>query len=63
MVIQGFSQSLTAENCRVFSVDGKQFNIGFLENNTIDTINLESGVYFLLFETKEGSAAVQFVKG
>jgi len=63
MVIQGFSQTLTAENCRVFSVDGKQFNIGFLDNNTLDAGNLESGIYFLRIETKEGSAAVQFVKG
>ena len=62
-MIQGFSQTLTVENCRVFSVDGKQFNIGFLDNNTLDAGNLESGIYFLRIETKEGSAAVQFVKG
>jgi hypothetical protein len=62
MVIQGFSHSLTAENCRVFSVDGKQFNIDFSENNTLDASLLDNGVYFLRIETKEGTATVQFVK-
>ena len=63
MVIQGLSQTLTSENSRVFSVDGKQINIGILDNNTLDAGNLESGIYFLRIETKEGSAVVQFVKG
>ena len=62
IAIQGFSQKLTAANCSLFSVEGKQFNIDVLENNTLDTSNLESGVYFVRISTKEGSATVQFVK-
>ena len=62
LAIQGISQKLTAANCSLFSVEGKQFNIDFLENNTFDTSHLESGVYFVRIATKEGSATVQFVK-
>jgi polyhydroxybutyrate depolymerase len=62
LTIQGISQKLTATNCSMFSVEGKQFNIDFLENNTFDTSHLESGVYFVRIATKEGSATVQFVK-
>jgi polyhydroxybutyrate depolymerase len=63
LIIQGFSQSVTAENCRVYSVDGKRFDIHFLENNILDASNLENGIYFLHIETKEESATVQFIKG
>ena len=62
IAIQGFSQKLTASNCSLFSVEGKQFNIHVLENNTLDTSNLESGVYFIRISTTEGTANVQFVK-
>jgi hypothetical protein len=62
LAIQGISQKLTASNCSLFSIEGKQFNIDFLENNTFDTSHLESGVYFVRISTKEGSATVQFVK-
>jgi polyhydroxybutyrate depolymerase len=62
LAIQGISQKLTAANCSLFSVEGKQFNIDFLENNTLDTSHLESGIYFVRISTKEGSATVQFVK-
>ena len=62
IAIQGFPQKLTAANCSLFSVEGKQFNIDILENNNLDTSNLESGVYFVRIATKEGSATVQFVK-
>jgi polyhydroxybutyrate depolymerase len=62
LAIQGISQKLTATNCSLFSVEGKQFNIDFLENNTFDTSHLESGVYFVRISTKEGYATVQFVK-
>ena len=62
LAIQGISQKLTASNCSLFSVEGKQFNIDVLENNTLDTSNLESGVYFVRISTKEGSATFQFVK-
>jgi len=62
IAIQGFSQKLTSSNCSLFSIEGKQFNIHVLENNTLDTSNLESGVYFVCISTKEGTATVQFVK-
>ena len=62
LIIQGFSQSVTAENCRVYSVDGKRFEIHVLENNILDASNLENGIYFLRIETKEESATVQFIK-
>ena len=62
IAIQGFSQKLTASNCSLFSVEGKQFNIDVLDNNTLDTSNLESGVYFVRITTQAGAATVQFVK-
>ena len=62
IAIQGFSQKLTASNCGLFSVEGKQFNIDVLENNTLDTSGLESGVYFVRISTTEGTATIQFVK-
>jgi polyhydroxybutyrate depolymerase len=62
IAIQGFSQKLTASNCSLFSIEGKQFNLEVLENNTIDTSHLESGVYFVRIATREGVATVQFLK-
>ena len=62
MVIQGFSQSLTAANCSVFSVDGKQVQVDVLDNKTLDTVHLESGIYFLRIATQEGSTTIRFVK-
>jgi len=62
IAIQGFSQKLTASNCSLFSTEGKQFNLEVLENNTLDTSNLESGVYFVRIATREGVATVQFLK-
>jgi hypothetical protein len=43
-------------------VEGKQFNIDVLENNTLDTSGLESGVYFVCVSTSEGTSTIQFVK-
>jgi polyhydroxybutyrate depolymerase len=62
ITIQGFSQKLSHSYCSLFSIEGKQFNMDLLENNTIDTSKLESGVYFVRIATREGVAAVQFVK-
>lgn len=62
IAIQGFSQKLTASNCSLFSIEGKQFNLEVVENNTIDTSHLESGVYFVRVTTQAGAATVQFVK-
>ncbi len=62
LVVQGLAQSLTAANCRVFSVEGKQCAVNFTENNSIDVNTLESGVYFLRLETQEGVSTIQFAK-
>jgi hypothetical protein len=62
IAIQGFSQKLMASNCSLFSIEGKQFNVDVLENNTFDTSHLESGIYFVRIATQEGSSTVQFVK-
>ena len=62
LVIQGFSKSLTAVNCSVFSVDGKQVQVDVLDNKTLDAIHLESGIYFLRIATEEGTSTIRFVK-
>jgi polyhydroxybutyrate depolymerase len=62
LVVQGLTQSLTTSNCRVFSVEGKQCAVNFTENNSIDVNTLESGVYFLRWETIEGASSYQFLK-
>lgn len=62
LVVQGLAQSLTAANCRVFSVEGKQCAVNFTENNSIDVNTLESGVYVFRLETQEGVSTIQFVK-
>jgi len=62
LAIQGISQKLTATNCSLFSVEGKQFSIDVLENNTLDTSKLESGVYFVRVYSTEGTSTIQFVK-
>jgi polyhydroxybutyrate depolymerase len=62
LVIQGFSQPLTASNCSVFSVDGKQVQIDVLDGKTLDTFDLESGIYFLRVATEEGTETIRFVK-
>ena len=62
LAVQGFSQPLTAANCSVFSVDGKQVQVDVLDNKTLDTVHLESGIYFLRIADEEGSSTIRFVK-
>ena len=62
LAVQGFSQSLSAANCSVFSVDGKQVQVDVLDNKTLDTVQLESGIYFLRIATEEGTSTIRFVK-
>jgi polyhydroxybutyrate depolymerase len=62
IAIQGFSHKLSNSNCSLFSIEGKSFHVDFLDDNTIDTSSLESGVYFVRIATREGVATVQFVK-
>jgi hypothetical protein len=58
----GFSRKLSNSNCSLFSIEGKSFHVDFLDDNTLDTSSLESGVYFVRVATREGAATVQFVK-
>ncbi len=62
VMIQGFSQPLTAGNCSVFSVDGKQVQVDMLDNQTLDTDHLESGIYFLRIASQKGESMIRFVK-
>ncbi|MFM9422165.1 MAG: hypothetical protein RIR06_626 [Bacteroidota bacterium] len=62
IAIQGFSHKLSNSNCSLFSIEGKSFHVDFLDDNTLDTSSLESGVYFVRIATREGVATVQFVK-
>jgi hypothetical protein len=62
LVVQGFTQSLTAANCSVFSVDGKQVQVDVLDNRTLDTMHLESGVYFLRIANQDSTETIRFVK-
>ena len=62
LAVQGFPQSLTAANCSVFSVDGKQVQVDVLDNKSLDTVRLESGIYFLRIATQEGTSTIRFVK-
>ena len=62
VMIQGFSQPLTAGNCSVFSVDGKQVQIDVLDSKTLDTAHLESGIYFVRIAAEEGTSTIRFVK-
>jgi hypothetical protein len=62
LVVQGFPQSLTAANCSVFSVDGKQVQVDVLDNKTLDTVRLESGIYFLRIANQDSTATIRFVK-
>jgi polyhydroxybutyrate depolymerase len=62
LVIQGSSQSLTAANYSIFSVDGKQVQVDVLDNKTLDTVHLESGIYFLRIASQEGESVIRFVK-
>ena len=62
LVVQGFPQSLTAANCSVFSVDGKQVQVDVLDNRTLDIMHVESGVYFLRIANQEGTSTIRFVK-
>lgn len=62
LVIQGFSNAITAANCRVFSVEGKQVNVQFLDNKMLDVMHLERGVYLIRISTDEGTASIRFVK-
>jgi polyhydroxybutyrate depolymerase len=62
VMIQGFLQPLTAANCSVFSVDGKQVQIDVLDSKTLDTVHLESGIYFLRIASQEDETTIRFVK-
>jgi len=62
IAIQGFSHKLSNSNCSLFSIEGKSFHVDFLDDQTLDTSSLESGVYFVRITTKEGVATYQFVK-
>jgi hypothetical protein len=62
LVVQGFPQSLSAANCSVFSVDGKQVQVDVLDNRTLDIMHVESGVYFLRIANQEGTSTIRFVK-
>jgi polyhydroxybutyrate depolymerase len=62
IAIQGFSHKLSNSNCSLFSIEGKSFHVDFLDDHTLDTSSLESGVYFVRIATGEGVATVQFVK-
>ena len=62
LVVQGFPQSLSAANCSVFSVDGKQVQVDVLDNKTLDTVLLESGIYFLRIANQDSTETIRFVK-
>ena len=62
VLIQGFPESLTAANCSVYSIDGKQVQVDVLDNKTLNVLHLESGVYLLRIDTEEGTSTVRFVK-
>ena len=62
VMVQGFSQPLTAVNCSVFSVDGKQVQIDVLDSKTLDTAHLECGIYFVRIAAEEGTSTIRFVK-
>ncbi len=62
VMIQGFSQPLTAANYSVFSVDGKQVDVDVLNKQILDTGSLESGIYFLRIAAQEGTETIRFVK-
>jgi hypothetical protein len=62
LAVQGFPQSLTAVNCSVFSVEGKQVQVDVLDNKTLDTVRLKSGIYFLRIATEVGTSTIRFVK-
>jgi hypothetical protein len=62
LAVHGFPQSLTAANCSVFSVDGKQVQVDVLDNRTLDIMHVESGVYFLRIANQEGTSTIRFVK-
>ena len=60
--LKAFSHKLSNSNCSLFSIEGKSLHIDFLDDNTLDTSHLESGVYFVRIATREGVATVQFLK-
>ena len=62
LVVQGFPQSLTAANCSVFSVEGKQVQVDVLDNKSLDVLHLESGIYFLRIAAQETTSTIRFVK-
>jgi hypothetical protein len=62
LAVQGFPQSLSAANCSVFSVDGKQVQVDVRDNRTLDTMHLESGVYFLRIANQDSTETIRFVK-
>jgi len=62
LVVQGLTENITAANCRVFSVEGKQCSVHFCGNNAFDTSGLDNGIYFLQIETAQGKSVMQFVK-
>ena len=62
LAVKGFPQSLSAANCSVVSVDGKQVQVDVLDNKTLDSVRLESDIYFLRIATQEGTSTIRFVK-
>lgn len=62
LLVHGFSHALTDSNCNLYSVDGKQVNVKVLDNKTLDTIHLESGIYFVRIASPEGTETIRFVK-
>jgi polyhydroxybutyrate depolymerase len=62
LFVQGFAQTLTTANCRVFSVEGKQCSVHFCGNNAFDTSGLENGIYLMHIDTNDGPFMLQFVK-
>jgi hypothetical protein len=62
LAVQGLPQSLTAANCSVFSVDGKQVQVDVLDSKTLDTAHLGSGIYFVRIAAEEGTSTIRFVK-
>jgi polyhydroxybutyrate depolymerase len=62
LAVHGFAQSLTAANCSVFSVEGKQVQVDVLDNKSLDVLHLESGIYFLRIAAQEATSTIRFVK-
>ena len=49
-------------NVRVFNLSGQIISSNFNGNNTINVSRLESGIYLLKVETKNGTTLSRFIK-